>query len=59
MAKINDDDLNMMDYFYNERGDLEHWSSWEQRKEEIRKLNPELIFAYDIMVLSKKTFKRM
>jgi len=43
MNKLTYGDWHDMDYFMEKYGDLTNWSSFESRKEEIRKVNPRLI----------------
>lgn len=55
--KIEEDDRAMMVYFHNERGNLERWDSWDDRKEEIRKTAPHLVRRYEKMIKNKKIFE--
>jgi len=44
---LTDDDKNMVDYFWKEKGDIERWVSWEERKSEIAKECPALVKAWE------------
>lgn len=44
---MNENDLNMLDYFWNQKEDLERWSSWEARKPAIQATHPEIIKAWE------------
>jgi hypothetical protein len=48
-------DKNMIDYFLNEMGDIERWSSWDDRKPDIAAEYPELIAALDQLKIAKRT----
>ena len=56
MKKLKYDDWQNMDYFHNDRGDLERWCDWESRKEEIRKINPDLVKAFEEMKYWERQF---
>ena len=32
MEDLNEDELNMLNYFWTQRGDLERWNAWEKFK---------------------------
>lgn len=44
---MTDEDARMLDYFWNEKGDLERWSNWHARREAIRESHPEIIKAWE------------
>lgn len=43
--KLKESDYAMVQYFYEEKGDIERWSEWENKKPLFKKYNPELIKA--------------
>lgn len=47
MAGLTENDKNMLNYFWTQKGNLERWSSWEKRKEAIRKVRPEIVEAWE------------
>lgn len=40
-------DVDMVNYFWMEMGDLERWSEWAEKRGEFLKVCPELIKAHD------------
>ena len=46
-SMITDADINMIDYFWDMKGDLERWSEWEDRLPAFEKEIPELIIAWN------------
>lgn len=54
---ITEQDINMIIYFAEEKGDIERWSEWESRKEEIGKVYPELIPAIKAKVIAERTLQ--
>jgi len=51
---VTEDDKNMIDYFLNEKGDIERWSSWEDRKADIKAEYPELIYALNQVKIANR-----
>ena len=56
---VTEEDVAMVDYFYNERGDVTRWGSWAQRKPDIKKEYPELIEALDAIEKNERQVKRI
>lgn len=56
---VTEGDINMIDYFLLDRGDIERWSSWEKRKAVISREFPELIAAIDAASIAEKTLDRI
>ncbi len=54
-ASVTDDDRNMIAYFLQEKGDIERWSGWEDRKADIGRVYPELIDALDRLKIAERT----
>ena len=52
---VTDSDRNMIVYFIQEKGDIERWSSWNERKVDIEAEYPELIAALKAVFIAKKT----
>jgi hypothetical protein len=52
---VTEDDINMIDYFINQKGDITRWCHWEKRKEEIEKEYPELIAALNNLTIAERT----
>lgn len=59
MEKLTEDDINMLDYFWAEKEDLERWVGWEDRKDFIKNVKPELIEAWENYKKSKETISRI
>jgi len=54
MSKLTYDDWQSIDYFMDKYGDLDNWSSFKDRKEEIKKVNPRLIELHEDIVRMQK-----
>ena len=52
--KITNEDYRSIQYFHEERGDLERWSGWEERKELIYSKHPELKKAYEDFISAER-----
>ena len=52
--KIAQDDREMLIYFLQEKGDIERWSSWEDRKSDIFAACPDLEYALNQVARSKR-----
>lgn len=59
MSRVTQSDINMIDYFLLDRGDLERWSSWEERKADIFNEFPELELALRSFEVAEKTLHRV
>ena len=44
---MNESDIEMIRYFWEEKGDITRWTSWEDRKPEIKKYHPGLVYAVE------------
>jgi hypothetical protein len=44
---ITDGDLNLIKYFWREKGDIERWCDFKEKKEELRIMFPSLIRAWE------------
>jgi hypothetical protein len=47
MSGLTEEDLNMLDYFWNQKEDIERWSSWKERRPIIQQSHPEIVRAWD------------
>ena len=56
---VTQSDINMIDYFLIDRGDIERWSSWEDRKDDIFNEFPELEAALKAVEVAEKTLSRV
>lgn len=56
---MNEDDVNMITYFWQEKHDVTRWSSWEERKEAIRKSRPELVAAVENLTIAQRTLSAL
>jgi len=54
---MTENDKTMIDYFFNDLGDIERWSSWEDRKGDIAAEYPELIAALDNLTVAERTLR--
>jgi len=45
--KITDEDLDMVRYFWEEKGDVTRWVQWKEKLPLLRKQYPELVDAVD------------
>lgn len=54
MNKLKYKDVASMSYFMEKYEDLENWSSFDERKEEIRKANPRLLELHDDIIRMKR-----
>lgn len=52
-------DIMMIDHFLKERGDIERWTRWKERKPVIEKEFPELINAMVNLDIAEKTLNRI
>jgi len=52
-------DIYMIDHFLIDRGDIERWSEWVERKVVIEKEFPELIAAIKAYEVAEKTLDRI
>ncbi len=52
---VTDADKSMICYFIQEKGDINRWSSWEERKADIGAEYPELIAALNNLIIAKRT----
>lgn len=52
---VTEDDIRMIDYFLNEKNDIERWSSWAARKPDIEAEYPEFIAALKQLEIAEKT----
>lgn len=44
---MTENDLNMIDYFWFEKEDIERWSSWKERLPIIQSTHPEIVKAWE------------
>ena len=51
---LTEGDYNMVIYFWQEKGDITRWSSWEEKKPLFEKYHPELIKAMNDWTLAEK-----
>lgn len=51
-----EDDLNMLDHFWNNKGDLERWCDWEKRKPHI---DPLIVKAWEDYKLARELLSRL
>jgi hypothetical protein len=51
---LTEEDLNMLDYFWNQKEDLERWSSWKDRKPAIQATHPEIIKAWEDYKMARR-----
>jgi hypothetical protein len=56
---VTESDINMIDYFLIDRGDITRWCAWEKRRPVIEKTFPELIAALNTHEVAKKTLARV
>ena len=54
MEKLSDQDKAMIVYFWEEKGDLTRWCSWEEKKPMVEEEFPELIKALKDFDIAKK-----
>jgi len=54
IAKLTDEDVDMINYFWTEKHDLERWTKWNERFPVIKKAAPDLIIAYKNYKFYKK-----
>jgi hypothetical protein len=47
MSGMTEEDLNMLDYFWFQKEDIERWSSWKERRGIIQQSHPEIVKAWD------------
>jgi hypothetical protein len=52
---VTEGDRQMIAYFAGERGDIERWSSWDDRKDDIGLEYPELISALKALLVAERT----
>ncbi len=52
---ITEEDRNNIAYFIKEKGDIERWVNWEERKEDIEAEYPELIAAIKQVEIAERT----
>lgn len=55
--ELDEDDYNMINYFYFHKGDITRWASWEDKKPLFEKYHPELIDAIKRVESAEKTLK--
>ena len=53
--ELTQSDLDMVQYFWKEKGDLTSWSSWEEKKPLFQKYFPELVAAWDSLQTAERT----
>ncbi len=56
---IDDEDLRMVRYFIEERGDVTRWCDWDEKKEAIFALHPELRLALNNLELAELALKHV
>ncbi len=44
---ITDEDLRVIQYFWEEKGDLTRWAHWEEKLPLLREKYPELVYAWE------------
>ena len=54
---VTEEDRRMINYFLNEKGDIENWTQWEDRKGDIEIEYPEFIQALDQLEVAKRTLR--
>ncbi len=42
---LTEDDINMIDYFWTQKGNLERWTGWDDAKVRLEQSRPELLKA--------------
>lgn len=57
MSKLTYADWHSLDHFMEKNGHLNNWSSFESRKEEIKKVNPRLIELADDIAKMQQDLK--
>ena len=57
MAGITYDDINMLDYFFTEKGSVVYWTQWNEKKELFFKQYPELKFAMENYDAARRNLK--
>ncbi len=57
--ELTEEDVNMLAYFWNEKGDLERWCHWEDRKEIMEMHCPEILKAWHEYKLSRRVLTKL
>jgi hypothetical protein len=57
MAGITYDDINMLEYFFTEKGSVTYWTQWKKKKELFFEQYPELRFAMENLDAAKRNLK--
>ena len=52
---MNDRDINMIQYYWSNKGRVDGWHGWEEVKEKAKTSHPELVAAYDNYNLALRT----
>lgn len=57
--KVTQSDIHSIEYFFNTKGDVTCWASWEERKPAIEAELPELVRAIENLTIAEKTLSRI
>lgn len=55
MAAITEEDLQMVKYFWQDKGDVKRWCDWEKRLPDFERERPEIPAAVRALVVAERT----